>query len=855
MQFVSTPFSAAFREKYDIIENIGTGAFGAVYLARQLSLGREVAIKHLAPKHIPNENLLKRFLREAKVLSTLSHPNIVEIYDYGLDGELPYLVQELLSGRALDEYLCDEGPLTEESAISIASQVASALQCAHENGVIHRDLKPANIFIGEDDRVKVLDFGLAMTSPEVDERLTKTGLVIGTPGYMAPELFYGKRATPCTDLYALGLMLFEMVAGERPGEDENGRVVAQKRLTESAPLLSSVLNKPVSRKFEKLVASLLELEPEERPQSAKVLLSRFSKINSADDSSMTQRTGLNVPLNGPLTTPLKGPIPGLTKGNKLVSWAAFLVPLVVVLLIGLAISHLMAPTDLLISNVTVETSTDEVVLGWQSEEKTESSVEYGKRQSELLKLTSAEKPSKSHRVTIKGLQPATRYVWRPSVDGYLPGNLREFRTKRPLAIKGCKVSRKGATEVEVVLSATAEGQLSVLLENLGESQIDGRGPEWTFTLRGLKASSNHRATVKIRGDSKVVSRKLSFQTIAAHTFITLAELRPDKKGSSSPIISPLFMENVRVYAPCKLFQNSIIMAVEKYGLHSYSLAERKSNWHKRELSKIFLLRLFGDRFFALGTDGILRCFRADSGELLWTTRGIETNLLANAYLTKGGVFLWLKSGPARFSSEDGIKSWQLHAEEFTHHWMVTDSLLWIVDKKHCLRAYEANTGRRRTELDRELEANVASAIVEGEGHLLFGLDDSTAMIVRPGEEPLRVGGLSSSFTHFVGHAPGKMICAFRDPPMLAAFALKDGRKLWSRPIGSPVKTAFARRGPNVYYGDDRDFLVAINSKTGEKLWERYGNIVARFRLHPTPRGVLFCSSSLALNEVIDGLEP
>ena len=415
--------------------------------------------------------------------------------------------------------------------------------------------------------------------------------------------------------------------------------------------------------------------------------------------------------------------------------------------------------------------------------------------------------------------------------------------------------RNGATEVELEIVATGKGELVIEIENWGKSKIKGPGPQWKFKLDGFKAGTSYRALAKVTDNSKTVSRKFFFKTILARPFITLAELRADKKGSSSPIISPLFMENVRVLAPDKLYKNSVIMAIEKYGLHSYSIKERKTNWHRRELCKIFNLRLFDDMFVALGTDEKLRCFRSPTGKLLWTKKGVKANPFSKMFFTKAGVFVWQNSGPTRFSARNGEMSWQVPSKNLTLNWMVTNELVYVVDKQKYLRVYEAESGKRRSELDRELFSNVASAIVEGDGCLLLGLFSSSAMIIKPGEEPIFLSSAKSRFCNVVGFGPKMVICSFVKPPELAAYSLADGSLIWQKPIVSKVKTAFTVRGRKLYYGDMRDFLVAVDIKSGQKLWERYGNLVARFRLHATSRGILYCSSSLALNEVIDGLEP
>ena len=210
-------------DKYEILEPLGRGGMGIVYRARQYGTDREVAVKTLLPTSRMNEENVKRFEREVRVISSLNHPNTVKIFDAGSleDGTL-FFVMELLKGRSLAEEIREIGPMSFGRAVHIIMQVLKSLSEAHASGIVHRDLKPENIWLlelhGEKDFVKVLDFGVAKTRPsytDVDpERVTQDGTIFGTPAYMGPEQLSDGEVGPWTDIYALGHLLYRMVKGE-----------------------------------------------------------------------------------------------------------------------------------------------------------------------------------------------------------------------------------------------------------------------------------------------------------------------------------------------------------------------------------------------------------------------------------------------------------------------------------------------------------------------------------------------------------------------------------------------------------------------------------------------------------------
>ncbi|MBS2028260.1 MAG: protein kinase [Deltaproteobacteria bacterium] len=256
---------------FRVVDRLGEGGMGVVYRAEDMKLRRPVALKVMPPEIARNPELRARFLREARALAAATHPNIAAVYEVDESGELAFLAMELVEGQTLRHVLAD-GPLELNRALTIAREVARGLERAHAAGVIHRDLKPDNVMVAPDGSVKLLDFGLAKQEVLAPDELTNSGKtldgqLLGTPGYMAPEQALGRAVDARADLFALGVMLFELLTGERPfgGETVMERVMA---VVHEAPRDLNTLNVRVPPDVEHLVLRCLQRQPELRPQSA-----------------------------------------------------------------------------------------------------------------------------------------------------------------------------------------------------------------------------------------------------------------------------------------------------------------------------------------------------------------------------------------------------------------------------------------------------------------------------------------------------------------------------------------------------------------------------------------------------------
>ena len=256
--------------RYEVLVRLGEGAMGTVYKAHDPLLDRLVAIKTVN-LNLPKEDLAEyeaRFYQEAKAAGGLSHPNIVVIYDIGKTDRLAYMAMEYLEGRELRSILSERGCLALDEAVNIAAQVAEGLTYAHGRGVIHRDIKPTNIMLNRDGIAKITDFGIArMRSSELK---TMTGMILGSPRYMSPEQVAGKRADQRSDIFSLGVVLYEMLTGQAPFQADTVHGVMYQTMNATAPAPSSI-KAGLPKILDYIVAKALAKVPEARYQSAREL--------------------------------------------------------------------------------------------------------------------------------------------------------------------------------------------------------------------------------------------------------------------------------------------------------------------------------------------------------------------------------------------------------------------------------------------------------------------------------------------------------------------------------------------------------------------------------------------------------
>jgi serine/threonine-protein kinase len=279
-----------FDGRYRILRKLGAGGMADVYLAEDQELGRRVAIKILNGRHANDAQFIERFRREAKNAAALNHPNIVSIYDRGEAEDTYYIAMEYLDGRTLKELVVGRGAAPINVAIEYARQILSALRFAHRHGIVHRDIKPHNVLVDGEGRVKVTDFGIARAGTS---QMTETGSIVGTAQYLSPEQARGGEVDPRSDLYSLGVVLYELLTGKTPFDGETPVEIAMKHLS-TAPKPPSKLRPDVPPELDMVVLRALAKDPADRYQNADEMeadldrVARGARVSATTVDSATQ---------------------------------------------------------------------------------------------------------------------------------------------------------------------------------------------------------------------------------------------------------------------------------------------------------------------------------------------------------------------------------------------------------------------------------------------------------------------------------------------------------------------------------------------------------------------------------------
>ncbi|HET7449086.1 MAG TPA: Stk1 family PASTA domain-containing Ser/Thr kinase [Gaiellaceae bacterium] len=290
MTSTDTMIGRTFDKRYVIERKLGSGGMADVYLAEDQELGRRVALKLLDDRHASDEQFVERFRREAQSAAGLNHPNIVSIFDRGYAEGTYYIAMEFLDGRTLKELLVRNGPTPVPIAIDYARQILGALAFAHRNGIVHRDIKPHNIVVGSDGRLKVTDFGIARSGAS---QMTEAGSIVGTAQYLSPEQARGAPVDPRSDLYSLGIVLYEMLTGKVPFTGDTPVEIAMKHLSQ-VPEPPSKLRSGVPHDLDAVVMRALAKEPDQRYGSAEEMdadLARVARgvaVSRETEDAMTQ---------------------------------------------------------------------------------------------------------------------------------------------------------------------------------------------------------------------------------------------------------------------------------------------------------------------------------------------------------------------------------------------------------------------------------------------------------------------------------------------------------------------------------------------------------------------------------------
>jgi beta-lactam-binding protein with PASTA domain len=327
--------------RYRIMERIGTGGMADVYCAHDEHLGRDIALKMLHRRFAQDQEFVERFRREASAAAGLQHPNVVGVFDRGRYDGTYYIAMEYLRGRTLKQLITQEAPLDQIRALDITVQILRAAGAGHRRGVIHRDFKPQNVIVDDEDRVKVTDFGIARAGAS---EMTETGSIMGTAQYLSPEQAQGHAVTAASDLYSIGVMLYEMLAGRLPFDGDSAVSIALKHLSEPPPPLAQ-LRPGLSPAIESVVMAALAKDPAVRWQSADEFAAALEAVRSPTAAGVNggQDTAVFAPLPPPPLEPTDGapppPPPALPppEERRRRRW-----PMVLIGLLALALAAMLA---------------------------------------------------------------------------------------------------------------------------------------------------------------------------------------------------------------------------------------------------------------------------------------------------------------------------------------------------------------------------------------------------------------------------------------------------------------------------------------------------------------------------------
>ncbi len=342
--------------RYLIERQIGSGGMADVYLATDQSLGRKVAIKILSDRYSRDAGFVERFRREAAAAAGLRHPNIVTVYDRGEWMGTSYIAMEYLDGPTLKEEITRRAPLPEPEAINYATQALAALDAAHRQGVIHRDIKPHNMVLTEEGRLKVTDFGIARAANT--QQMTEVGSIVGTAQYLSPEQARGLAVGPESDIYSMGVVLYEMLCGELPFTGESAVDIAMKQVSDTPPPLHS-RNRLVSPAMEQVVMRALAKDPALRFSSARQMAEELARVARGQSASPDTQQATRVIAAGDATRVIGGVPEGATSvmrpppppperpapRRSALPWLLVLVFLILAAVAGFVVYHMLSNSD------------------------------------------------------------------------------------------------------------------------------------------------------------------------------------------------------------------------------------------------------------------------------------------------------------------------------------------------------------------------------------------------------------------------------------------------------------------------------------------------------------------------------
>ncbi len=821
--------STDFRGRYDIVRQLGKGAFGLVVEARQLSLERAVAIKFLhGEKGSPILNE-QRFLREAKILHALTHPNIVEVYEFGYDGTLPYIVTELLDGCSLDEMLEERGKLPWREAVDLGIQIAKGLDAAHEKGVLHRDLKTANVFIVEGKRVKLLDFGLAKREG-VDATLTKTRQIVGTPMYAAPEQLRGEKLLPATDLYGLGVILYRMIAGAHPFPQGWYQMVSAK-LDNPARPLHIHCDDSVPEELCELVDSLLAIEVEERPQKGNRVAQKLERIKKR---GKRKRAG----------------------GEQKKQLLPALVLLLFLMLLGAhSIYERWKQSNQEVSAISIRGQVTGARFSWATSVKCATALKY--RTAEGPWLFAGQGNTRRHEVLLSGLTPASTYEVVIVTDGKeWPAS--KFQTLEAFEVKSFALKKVAAARVTFAITLTSACQASITVaapgapETTVKRELNFEKGERDFEVIGLSPKSSYVAALVLKKGERVIHKELSFETPIVSSTVLWAPVL-GQAAALSPDISSVYMGSFRPRAAERPVDGALTVCLGKTGLHCIDLVTNKVRWSHPKEGQIAAISQWGAAAYTIDRQGYVTAWALRDGKRLWRhnskkkARYHAHGLAGRAALFSGpwGVFYWKsRGGVVCLDGDRGQVLWQQNSKGLSSlYWTVSEGKTWTYRLKKGMEAYDAATGKRLKALDIPKGRMVSAPPVVAGERFFVARRDGVLLCRDLSGKSLFSRKLSGRIRRLSANEE-TVFAATSKPIELIAVSAKTGNVRWRLPLEKPAFSFLHLHRGCLYFEDTSDAIYCCALERARILWKRNSKCMTGFDLVPFAEGLIYCSNTI-----------